>query len=210
MTWTFTLSTGSPSCRATVWAATIGLLDENQISARSARTSATQLSTSIGAWGTKAKSKVRSTVKAPRGGAANGASLAVRRDRMSASDRLTLGPGFHVMRSASRAFSAWSKVWATTATPVGIEVTATTPGMALAAASSTVATVPLIVGGRATTQGSAPGTARSCVYFARPVTMSRASMRVVGRPMSSKSSASLGTGSTAGTRTWAAAVDSSP
>ena len=40
-----------------------------------------------------------------------------------ASESRAFGPGFHVMRSASRARCAWSKVCAVTATPVGMRVT---------------------------------------------------------------------------------------
>ena len=205
-----TRSTGRPRVRAIVWAATIGLFDGSHSSARSARTSATQLSTSSGAWGTKAKSKVRSTVSDPGVGSANGGTAAASCDRMPASDRCAPGPGFHWIARASRAASAWSNVAATTATPVGMRATATTPGIARAAASSTERTVPPSVGGRATTHGSASGTGRSCVYTARPVTMSRASMRDVGWPMTVKSAGSLGTGGTAGTTMVAASTDSSP
>ena len=121
------------------------------------------------------------------------------------------GPGFHVTSRASRAFIAWSKVAALTATPVGIVAMATTPGMpASRGCCRRVATVPLSVGGRAITVGNAPGTSRSSVYLVRPMTMSRASMRFVGFPMTLKSAGSFGVARTVGVTVAAAAADSSP
>ena len=120
------------------------------------------------------------------------------------------GPGFHVTTRASWAFSASSKVAALTATPVGMVAMATTPGMLRAA---------LVVDGRhgplerrrAGHDGRhRPGTSRSSVNFARPVTMSRASMRVVGLPMTLNDAGFFGVVGTAGTSTAAASADSDP
>ena len=52
-------------------------------------------------------------------------------------------------------------------------------------------TVPLIVGGRQTIVGSAPGTSRSIANCLRPVTMSSASIRFCGVPTTSKSDVGL-------------------
>lgn len=57
---------------------------------------------------------------------------------------------------------------------------------------------------RATTVGFAPATARSPAYLALPVTMSRASIRVVGRPITRCWAAGSGLLDTAGRRIWAA------
>ena len=119
---------------ATFWRATIGLFEEHQSSARSARTSATQFHTSSGACGANAKSK--RAVDRPRAEGRHGEGRRGddrSRAKICASDSAALGPGFHVMRSASRARWAWSKVAAVTATPVGMRVTAITPAIARAA-----------------------------------------------------------------------------
>jgi hypothetical protein len=84
-----------------------------------------------------------------------------------------------------------------------------TPGMVRAAESSTVSNDPPIVGARATTVGAA-GMARSSAYLALPVTMSRASRRVVGRPIRVNLLGSFGAPETAGTATFAAAADNDP
>ena len=63
-----------------------------------------------------------------------------------------------------------------------METTATSvmPGIArTSAALRTDRTVPLIVGGRHTIVGSAPGTSRSMANFLRPVTAARASTRLL-------------------------------
>lgn len=118
-TWTRTFDLGSPIAEAMLSRASIGVWEENQISARSARTSATAVSTSIGAWLTKANSNSPSTCADPRGGAPTEGTAARNRDRMAASDNDASGPGRQVMRRASRALKAWWKDSATTATPCG-------------------------------------------------------------------------------------------
>ncbi len=183
MTWTLTFDAGRPTAAAMLSRASIGVWEENQISARPARTSATAVSTSIGAWLTKANSNSPSVCADPRGAGPRRGTAARSRERISASDSDASGPGAQVIRRASRALKAWWKESATTATPPATLTTAWTPGITRAARSSTETTVPPSVGGRATTVGFAPATVRSPAYVALPVTMSRASIRVVGRPI---------------------------
>src|SRR4051812_34608118 len=85
----------------------------------------------------------------------------------------------------------------------------TTPGIARAALASKVRTEPPIVGGRATTVGTA-ATGRSSAYFALPVTMSRASNRVVGVPMRVNCDGDFGVPGIAGVVTLAASTDNEP
>ncbi len=81
----------------------------------------------------------------------------------------------------------WPKVRARTAMPVAIRATSVTPGIARIAFSlRSDLGVPLSVGGRHTMVGSASGTSRSIENFFLPVTMSRASTRLTGLPMTSK------------------------
>ncbi|WP_440902101.1 hypothetical protein, partial [Actinosynnema sp.] len=102
----------------------------------------------------------------------------------AASDRAPTGPGRHVTRSARTASTHCPKVCARTATPVDTTATSVTPGIARTCARlSTVDTRPLVVGGRHTVVGFAPGASRSIVNRLRPVTASSASTRVQGVPM---------------------------
>jgi hypothetical protein len=193
---------------ATAACAAMGDLDGHHTSADPGRTSATATLTSTGAWFTKAKSNSPCTFAS--GDGRNGGAADRSRLKTSSSESPASGPGFQVTSRASRAFSAWSKVSAITATPAGIRATARTPGMPRAAVSSTAATVPRIVGGRAITVGLAPGTSRSSVNACFPVTMSRAAIPVVGTPITPNAAGSFGAGSTAGTTTSAASADSDP
>src|ERR1700751_5635932 len=93
--------------------------------------------------------------------------------------------------------------------PLGICAMPSTPGIPRAVVASYETTDPPIVGGRATTVGAA-ATGRSSAYFAAPVTMARASNRVVGCPMIVNALGSFGAGDTAGTVTCAAAAESDP
>ncbi len=79
----------------------------------------------------------------------------------------------------------WPKVRPRTATPVETATTSVMPGIAFDRGQvlHRRRTVPLIVGGRQTMVGSAPGTSRSIANFLRPVTTSRASIRLRGVPM---------------------------
>ena len=78
-----------------------------------------------------------------------------------------------------------------------ISATSVTPGIARTAASlRSCFGVPLSVGGRHTIVGSASGTSRSIANFFCPVTMSRASTRFAGVPMTVKESRSLSSTST--------------
>jgi hypothetical protein len=86
----------------------------------------------------------------------------------------------------------WPKVLARTAMPVSTCATCVTPGIASTAALFlTDLGVPLSVGGRHTIVGSASGTSRSIANFFLPVTMSRASTRLVGLPITSNCLAGL-------------------
>lgn len=99
----------------------------------------------------------------------------------------------------------WPKVSARTATPVSIGTTSVTPGMAVTSARlATAPGLPLMVGGRQTMVGFAPGTSRSIANFLRPVTASRASIRSWGRPMTVKSSRAVSRTSTGSERVAAA------
>ena len=101
-----------------------------------------------------------------------------------ASDLPSTEPGPQLTFSARIASMHWPNVWARTATPpatycvCGMITTSVTPGIALTAARlRTARRVPLIVGGRQTIVGSAPGTSRSIANCLWPVTMSWASTR---------------------------------
>src|SRR5688572_27710584 len=108
-----------------------------------------------------------------------------------ASDSWSIGPPLHLILSASLAFLAIPKVSAVTATASGIRnsgmpgmwVTAMTPLIALASASSMETTDAPWVAARATTVGSAPSTFVSMAYGMVPVAIRRASSRWWGRPM---------------------------
>src|SRR5215213_6376751 len=128
----------------------------------------------------------------------------------SASESPSTDPEPHVTSTADFAFKAWSNVFALTATPLGSSVTATTPGIWTAADASYDFTLPLIVGGLITTVGKASGTSISSAYFAAPVTMLRASMRVVAVPMRRYCEEDFGSVDTAGRSTLAAASVSDP
>ena len=106
------------------------------------------------------------------GGGSSGASEASA-VRTSKSDTPVIGPGAQrpFASSAYLAFRAWWKVLALIATPVGIVVTATTPSIIPIPEVSTVGGA-LIVGGLATTVGSALGSCTSSVNRVFPVTMS--------------------------------------
>ena len=101
-----TAAAGSPTAAATCWLAMIGLLAPNQISARSGRTSATQVCTSSGACGANAKSNVRSMAMLPSGGATNGGAAARSAAVICASESEAFGPPSHTICKASRAFCA--------------------------------------------------------------------------------------------------------
>lgn len=105
-TWTFTFDGDSPTSEAMVSRASIGDWEENQISARVARTSATAVSTSIGAWPTKANSNSASVCAEPRGGVPSRGTAARSRERIAASESGTSGPGAQVIRRASLASKA--------------------------------------------------------------------------------------------------------
>src|SRR5206468_634633 len=145
-----------------------------QTSALFDRTSTTASNTSIGEWLTKLNWKTPSTYwpAAMAGGGSWGASAASA-VRTSKSDTPVIGPGAQTpfFSRASLAFRAWWKVFALMATPVGIVVTATTPSIIRIPEVSTVGGA-LIVGGLATTVGSALGCTSivNCIF---PVTMSR-------------------------------------
>src|SRR4051794_3541397 len=164
----------------------IGTFRLDQISARLAFTSAMAQFVSSGLLLANAKVKRWSMVLASSGsdGAAIGSSAATSSASTSASDLVSSVPGPHTTESASTASMHWPNVAARTATPVGTTATSVTPGMArTAAAFATLITVPLMVGGRHTMAGSAPGTTWSMAKVLRPVTMSTASTRVCGVPM---------------------------
>ena len=71
-------------------------------------------------------------------------------------------------------------------------------------------TVPLIVGGRQTMVGRASGTSRSMANFLRPVTMSSASTRPRGVPMTVNSDRGFSATATCRVRSLAAVRASSP
>src|SRR5215207_9779205 len=190
--------------------APVGDLLATQISAESECTSATALPTSIGAWLTKANEKVASSFWVGGSAGVIGGIAAVSRDSMSSSETPSTEPDPQVTWTFDPAFKAWSNVFALTATPLGSSVTATTPGMLRAADASYAWTLPLSVGGLITTVGRAPSTSTSSAYFAAPVTMLRASIRVVDVPMRRYCDAGFGSVDTAGSSSWAAASVSDP
>ena len=108
-------------------------------------------------------------------------------------------------------------VVARTATPPGTNcvcgmiATSVTPSIAMTCASfRTASAVPLIVGGRQTIVGSAPGTSRSIANCFVPVTISSASIRGCGVPTSVCCEAGFSCASTACVREAAAALVSEP
>src|SRR4029450_8956615 len=205
MTCRVTSSAFSPIALATADWAPVGDLLATQTSADPDWTSATALPTSIGAWLTNANEKVASTRWVGGGAGVIGWIAAASRALMSASETPSTVPEPQVTLTADRAFNAWSKVFAVTATPLGSSVTATTPGMSRAADASQDFTLHLSVGGLMTTVGKAPGTSTSRAYFAVPVTMLRPSIRVVALPMMRYSDEDFGSVDTAGTDTSEAA-----
>ena len=90
--------------------------------------------------------------------------------------------------------------------------TSVMPGMArIALALFSDTTVPLMVGGRTTMVGSAPGTCRSMANCFCPVTMSSASMRFCGVPRIRNVEGDLSSGrATRCVRVLAASAASSP
>ncbi len=85
----------------------------------------------------------------------------------------------HSTVSALRPWFAVQNDLASTATPVGICTTSTTPSTALAFDASNDFTVAPKSGGCATTAVSIPGSFTSCVYCAVPVLLALASTRGV-------------------------------
>ena len=127
------------------------------------------------------------------------------------SDSLSLGPGPQSTWRALTASMHWPNVSPRTAMPLAMGTTSVMPGIALTASRLlTLPTLPLIVGGRQTMQGLASGTWRSWVNCLRPVTMSRASTRLVGFPTRVKADSALSSTSTGLVCETAALVASSP
>ena len=109
-------------------------------------------------------------------------------------------PSSHTMLSASRALRARHQLFATTATPSGICTTSITPGIAFAAAESTLFTVPPITGHCASEAYTMPGSFTSMPNSAVPLTLAGESRRLVRLPTMVKSFGSFnatfsGTGS---------------
>src|SRR3954465_12143269 len=120
-------------------------------------------------------------------GAPNGRWAALSCGSSVLSDWLSAVPWFQLTFSARIASTHWPNVRARTATPVEMTPTCVTPGIDRTCEMLlTHLTVPLIVGGRHTIVGSAPGTWWSIVNFLRPVTASRASTRLYGLPITLK------------------------
>lgn len=163
-TCTVTLFSGSPSSCAMVCFATIGDFSPAQMVALSSRTSATAELDSIGAWLTNAKSNSPSTCCVSSGGTAKGSAAPCSFSLIVSLLSPSTVPAFHVTSRAFLPSSAWPKVSDITATPVGTTARSLMPGIARTAASLvTFFTVPLIVGGRRTITGIAPGMSRSSV-----------------------------------------------
>ncbi len=130
---------------------------------------------------------------APSGGTAIGASAPRKVAWMVASDWPFIGPSFQLMSSWLAASQAWPKVSAMIATPGGLGTTdppagmttmSSTPGMPRTATRLLMLrTVPRICEGMRRIVGLAPGTSTSMVNFFLPVTMSRASSRPAGLPI---------------------------
>ncbi len=114
---------------------------------------------------------------------------------MASDDNVPRGPSSHLITSASRPFSAGQYPSASTATPCGICTTCRTPGMALAAASSTDTTFAPGTGACAITAVSKPGSFTSMPKPALPLTFAGVSMRVWPLPRMRKSFGSLSGGS---------------
>ena len=85
----------------------------------------------------------------------------------------------HSTVSASRPCFAAQKCWPSTATPVGICTTSTTPAIALAFVASNDFTFAPNRGACATTAVSMPGNFTSCVNVAVPLLFARMSTRGV-------------------------------
>jgi hypothetical protein len=192
-TWATTWSWRSPRSAATDCSAMIGVCIAAQISQRPGRTSAIAVSTSSGQWAAARHSNSPSIVSAPSGGSASGGLAAFSVAITLASDWPASGPSPQLMSSALSASQAWPKVSAITATPGGRGTIAPpggmitmsiTPGIARTlAALLTDTTWPRICEGMRSIVGLAPGTSRSMPKVLRPVTMSRASMRGAGWPI---------------------------
>ncbi len=192
-TCTVTTSWGSPRAAAMSCWATTGFFIGPQISARSARTSATHGFVSSGQLGWKANVKLKSLVctgdgmpsglSTPVSGMTWGSSASASAACTDSSDIPAAGPGAHSTSITWSASMHWPKVRARTATPLSTSATWVTPGTASTAASLRSRTGrPRCVGGRATIVGRASGTTRSPVYRSSPVTMARASIRFCGVP----------------------------
>ena len=175
---------------ATSTCATIGTLRPAHTSALPARTSATAAYGSSAALLLNMKVKSASTVFASAGtfGTASGISALRSFASTVASDSPSTLPLFQSTSSARTASMHWPKVRAPTATPVGSIATWLTPGIARTAALFRIAWgEPFSVGARQSIVGTAPGaTSRSIANFFAPVTMSWASTRLCGLPMTAK------------------------
>ena len=197
---------------AAIWPwATIGVLRGAQISALPAVTEAIAQSGSRGVLLLNAKKKVPVTLPASGGAGASEGRLARSAASTLASDCPSTEPPPQVTSITWMASMHCPNVAARIATPCGSTATSVTPGMARTAdLLFTETTVPLIVGGRATIVGSAPGTRRSMANCLRPVTMSAASIRLCAVPRMVKLDTGFSVAVIALVEVAAAAVASSP
>lgn len=128
-----------------------------------------------------------------------------------ASDSLSTVPGPQVASTFWIASMHWPKVSPLIATPWVIPTTSVIPGIARSAARLLIErSVPLIVGGLATMVGFAFGICRSIANCLRPVTMSWASTRLRGFPITLNSDGDLSCADTVIVLALAAALASDP